>query len=344
MTSSLLAPAYDVALGDKRWTTQALDVAVTLQTAPLLDHARIVFPAAAPVDVGPDDPVVIALDAGAGDGPVAAFTGKVTAVGRGIRSTTIECSDAGADLAAYRPATTFEQSSASSVIEALCSDVGVEPGAVDAGPTLTAYVADPGRSALDHILRLAGWSGALVTVDGEGRLTTRVLDGSQPDVAIRYGREVIAMSQRKVATPITSYVVVGEAGASSASPPDSARPTSDFFAGDRPEGPGAGSRWTFEPAFRTPDDAAVAGAAQSRTATSTSHRTTLEAWLLPAVRAGSVVRIDDLPDGLSGGPHWVERVSHRLGPNGATTTAHMAEGGEAFDPMALLMGALGGLL
>jgi hypothetical protein len=343
MTSSLLTPAYDIVLGDKRWTEQAVDVTVTLQAAPLLDHARITFPSAAPVDAGPDDPVVISLDGGAGDGLVTVLTGKVRAVTRGMQWTIVECTDAGTELANYRPATTFEQASAASVVEALCGDVDVDLGAIDTGPNLNAYVADPSRSALDHVVRLAGWTGALVSIDGDGRLTTRVIDATQPDLALRYGREVVRLDQRKVATPITTYVVAGEAGASSASPPDAARPTSDFFAGDRPEGPGAGSRWSYEPAFRTPDDAAVAGAALGRLATSTSHRTTLQAWLLPAIRPGSIVRIDDLPAGLSGGPHWVDRATHRLGPGGATTTARMAEGGDAFDPMALLAGVLGAL-
>lgn len=347
MSSSLLAPAYAITLGDKRWTTQALDVMISLDAAPLIDRVRITFPAAAPVDVAPDDPVAIELDGGSGDGPLAVLTGTVRAVARGLRSITVECVDAGAVLAAYRPAATFEQTSAASVVKALCGDVGVDVGAVDAGPNLTAYVAEPGRSALDHIARLASWGGALASVDGDGRVTTRVIDGSQPDVALRHDREVLQLSQRKVAAPIASYVVAGEAGASSESPPDAARPTSDFFAGDRPDGPGAGSRWSFEPVFRTPDSAAVAGAALSRAATSTRHRTKLDAWLLPALRPGTVVRIDNLPDGLAGGPHWVERVTHRLGPNGATTHARLAEGGPAFDPMALLgslVGAVGSLL
>ena len=214
---------------------------------------------------------------------------------------------------------------------ALCADVGVDVGPVDTGPTLTAYVADPTRSALDHIARLAAWSGALASIDGDGRVTTRVVDGAQPDVALRHDREVLRISQRTVAGA-TTYVVAGEAGAGSAAPPDAARPTSDFFAGDRPDGPGVGTRWSFEPALRTPDAAAVAGAPRGRTAGSLRHRTTLDAWLVPALRPGTVVRLDELPDGLAAGPRWVDRVVHRVGPGGATTSARLAEAGAAFDP------------
>ena len=196
---------------------------------------------------------------------------------------------------------------------ALCADVGVDVGPVDTGPTLTAYVADPTRSALDHIARLAAWSGALASIDGDGRVTTRVVDGAQPDVALRHDREVLRISQRTVAGRQRPTSSPARRAPASAAPPDAARPTSDFFAGDRPDGPGVGTRWSFEPALRTPDAAAVAGAARGRTAGSLRHRTTLDAWLVPALRPGTVVRLDELPDGLAAGPHWVERVVHRVG-------------------------------
>ena len=166
-------------------------------------------------------------------------------------------------------------------------------------------------------------------------------------MALRHDREVLGISQRKVGPLVSAYVVAGEAGASSESPPDAARPTSDFFAGDRPDGPGVGNRWSFEPAFRTADAAAVAGAAQQRVAQSARHRTVLDTWLLPAVRPGTVVRLDELPSGLAAGPHWVERVTHSIGPRGATSRILLAEGGPAFDPLAMLAslaGALGSLL
>ena len=347
MASSVLAPAYTVTLGNQRWTTQALDVTIVLDAAPGLDRAVVTFPAAAPVSAAPNDSATFELAAGTGDDPVPVLTGTVRAVTRADRTITVECADAGAVLAAYRPGTSFEQTSAASVVRALCDDVGVDVGPVDTGPSLTAYVADPTRSAFDHIARLASWSGALASVDGDGRLTTRVVDGVQPDLALRHDRELLRISQRKVAAPVAEFVVAGEAGASSASPPDAARPTSDFFAGDRPDGPGPTVRWSFEPALRTPEAAAVAGAALRRTATSRRHRTTLDAWLVPALRPGMVVRLDELPDGLAAGPHWVERVVHRVGPGGATTSAHLAEAGAAFDPLALLgslAGALGSLL
>lgn len=343
--SSVLTPTYSVTLGNQRWTTQALDVTVVLGAAPQLDRATITLPSAAPAAAAPDDAVHVELDGG--DGAVAVFAGTVRAVVRHERTIVVECGDAGASLAAYRPATSFEQTSAASVVRALCADVGVDTGALDSGPTLAAYVADPTRSALDHICRLAAWSGALAWVEGDGRLSTRVVDGSQPELALRHDREVVQVRQRRLGASNPSYVVTGESGAASAAPPDAARPTSDFFAGDRPDGPGVGSRWIFEPALRTPEAATLAAAALARAAGSARLRTTLDAWLVPALRVGTVVRLDELPDGLVPGPHWVERVVHRIGPRGATTRASLCEAGPALDPSALLgalAGAVGSLL
>jgi hypothetical protein len=342
-SASVLAPAYGVTLGDQLWTSQAVELVVELEAAPLINVARVAFPTSAPLAATLGDAAVIALDGGAGDGSVTVLTGVVRAVTRGLDTTIVECIDAGALLAALRPASTFEQATAASVIGALCADAGVDVGELDPGPTMAAYVADPARSALDHIARLTAWSGALAGVEGNGELATRVVDGAQADLALRYGREIVSLRQRRVAVPVRSQVVAGDPRASSPAPPEASRPTSDFFAGDRPAGPGPGSRWTFEPALRTPESASIASAARQRSATSTQLRTMLHAWLLPALRPGTVVRLDDFPDEVGGGLHWVERVTHRVGPAGSTTTARLAEAGPAFDPMALLASAAGAI-
>jgi hypothetical protein len=341
-SSAVLTPAYNVTLGNQRWTTQATALTVVLNAAPAVSLANVAFPSAAPVSAQPGDPAIIELDGG--EGAVAVLTGTVRGLTHTGRAIVVECGDAGITLANYRPAISFDQTSAASVIRTLCDDVGVDTGAVDSGPNLTCYVADPTRSALDHIRRLADFSGALAIVDGDGRLTTKVIDGVQPDLALRHDREVLGIVQRLVSDPIAAHVVAGEAGASATSPPEAARPTSDFFAGERPKGPGADSRWTYEPVLRTPDSAAVAGAARARLAAAVRRRTDLRTWLVPGLRPGAVVRLDELPEGLTAGPHWVQRVVHRVGPGGATSESRLAEAGPAFDPTALLVGAIGGLL
>jgi hypothetical protein len=69
----------------------------------------------------------------------------------------------------------------------------------------------------------------------------------------------------------------------------------------------------------------------------------LDAFLLPKLRPGAVIEIEDLPGGIGAGPYWIEHVRHRFGRNGATSSARLMQGGDAFDPLALL-GSLGGSL
>src|SRR5207244_5585103 len=125
---------------------------------------------------------------------------------------------------------------AGTVIRALAGDAGVDVGDVDDGVPLAFYVADPARTALDHAARLAGWSAALVRVDADGRLVATAVGATQPDVALRYGREVLGLAQTDRAADVDAFTVAGEAGAGSTGAPEALRPVADFFAGNRPGG------------------------------------------------------------------------------------------------------------
>lgn len=341
-----LEPAYELTVGNQRWTAQAVTIVLELAPAPSLNVLTVGFPARAPLDAGPDDDVSLVLDGG--EGAETVFTGTVESIARTDRTITLRALDGGGALAAFRPAVTFEQATAGSVIQGLCDDAGVATGSIEDGPTLTYYAADPSRTALDHVARVAGWGGATAVVDGDGHLSSRVVDGSQPELALRFGREPVALRQQRSASRTQAFTVAGEAGASTPSAPEAVRPTTDFFAGDRPEGPSASVRWSFEPALRTPEVAATAGAAQGRLYASARHRSDLTAWLLPVLRPGTVLSFEDVPDGLARGPFWVERVRHSLHPaDGGVTRARLSEGGESFGPGSLLAGlagAIGGLL
>jgi hypothetical protein len=344
MATSLLAPAYDLTLATQRWTTQATSVTVELEPVPLLDVVRVALPPAAPVEAQVGDPMVLSLDAG--DGAVPVFHGRITRLERRADATLVRGLDAGGQLAALRPSITFETATVGSIVRALCDEVGVGLGQVDDGSTLVYYAADPRRTALDHLGRLAAWCGALASVDGEGRLQLRVVDAAEPEVALRFGRELVAIQQAAVLDPAVADVVAGESGTGDASAPEALRPTTDFFAGDRPDGPSADHRWTFEPALRTTGAAAVAGAARARAARSTRGAASFDARLLPALRPGTVLEVQDLPSGLTRGPFWVEGVRHRIDASGATTRVRLGGGGDRFDPSSLLgslAGAIGGL-
>jgi prophage tail gpP-like protein len=337
VTSSLLAPTYALTIGSQQWTEQLLALDVRLEAAPLIDLLSARLPAAAPLDAAIGDPVVLQLDG------TDVFTGQVDAIRRDPTVVQVTALDAGGTLATFRPAATYEQATVATVISALCGDVGVDTGDLEDGPSLAFYAADPGRSALEHVARLAGWAGALARVSADGRLEATVVSGADPDLALRYGRELIDLDGTETSTRIESFVVAGEAGAGTASAPESLRPKRDFFGGSRPDGPNATAQWSFEPALRTSSGAQTASAARHRLYKSTRRRATLTATLLPDLRPGSVVEIQDAPDGLPAGPLWADKVQHRLTHDGAITRARLWGGGDAFDPTGLL-GSLAGAL
>lgn len=342
MTTSTLTPTYELTVGSQRWTEQVIAVRVELDPAPMTNRLRAALPAAAPFDAVPGDQVTLRLDGGEGSVPV--FTGELDAVRRGVGEIVVRAVDAGAGLDRFRPAVTFEQVSASSVIRSLCDEIGVTTAHLDEGVSLAYYAADPSRSALGHIARVAAWGGALVNVTADGAVESRVVDGTQPERALRYGRELVSLEQASRWDSLASIVVAGESGAGDHSDPKALRPVTDFFAGNRPDGPSAAHRWSFEPALRTTGAAATAGAARGRDHRARSGRGALRAFLVPGIRPGAVLDIQDVPDGLARGPFVVDRVTHRLELAGATTSARLAKGGEAFDPLALLGSLAGGLL
>jgi hypothetical protein len=208
------------------------------------------------------------------------------------------------------------------MIKTLCGDVGAATGRVDDGVPLVYYAADPGRTALEHVARLAGWSGTLARFGADGKLEATVV-GATPDVALRNGREVLRFEANQAAAPLQGFVVAGEAGAGSASAPEAQRPTTDFFGGSRPPGPSAEQVWRWEPALRTAAAARTAGAALDRRYDATRKGATIQTLLAPALRPGTVLEVQDLPDGMDGGALWADRVTHRLSAGTASTTARV---------------------
>jgi hypothetical protein len=343
--TSLLAPAYELTLGSQRWTQQIVRLELSLAAAPTVDALTARLPADAPLKAEPGDPVALTLDSG--EASQAVFAGSVAAVERRLDGTLVTALDAGGDLASYRPATTYERVTAGGVVRYLCGDAGVEFGDVADGVSLVYYTADPARTAFDHVARLCGWSGAMARVSADNRLESIVVDATQADLALKYGREIHALENRRLSAPLTSFTVAGESGVGDTSSPDALRPSIDFFAGQRPDGPSLAARWRSEPALRTATAAGTAGAALQRAYQSGRERGRLTAFLQPKLRPGTVVEVQALPDGLPNGPLWLYRVQHVLARGGAVTRAWFCKGGDSFDPSALLgslLSAAGGLL
>jgi len=333
-----LRPAYTLTMADQKWTS-LLSLDVRLAAAPLTGSLTARLPAQAPLRAEPGDPVTLELDSG--DGAASVFTGTVASVRREPNRSTVHAVDAAGALARLRSATTYEQVKAGTVIRDLAGEAGVEVGDVDDGVALAWYAADPTRTGLDHVARLSSWSGALARIDADGRLVATPVAATQADLALRYGRELLAVEQTTRSRPVEGFTYAGEAGAGSTDSPDALRPTSDFFAGNRPDGPDETHRWAFEPALRTTDAAGSASAAAQWRYAAGAQIGSFTAFLQPTLRPGTVVEIADLPDPMVGDPVWLDRIHHRVDADTALTTARMHAGGPASSD---LLGALGGAL
>ena len=337
--TSMLTPSYTVRTGSQEWTKQVVYVRVSLDAGPRVDSASIVFPAVAPLDAAPGDDVVLSLDSGEQDDTV--FTGVVDRIRRTPSLIVVTAINAGGVLARTRPAVTFEHITAGDVVRQLCSEASVDPGDIDAGVSMPYYVADPDRTAWQHVTRVAAWSGAIVTVSSDNKVDATVVDAQQADLALRYGREILDFSFDEDDTYVDTFATAGETGVGDAADAGALRLTSDFFGGNRPSGPGPRSSWRSVPALRTADAAASAAAARQRLYTSTRACGRVSAFLQPTIRPGSIIELHDMPSGIPLQPMWVRRVEHMLSADGATTRIDVAKGGDSFDPTALL-GSLGG--
>lgn len=345
--TSLLQPGYTLNLGSQQWTKQLLRIDLKLEAAPLLDVLAVRLPAVAPISASIGDPVELTLASGEKEAKV--FTGVIDGIRRGFDVIWVSALNAGAELARFRPSATYAQITAGNVLRSLCGDVGVATGNVVDGVSLAFYAADPARTALEHIARVCAWSGAMARVSSTNQVESVIVNAKQADVALKYGREIFDTRQWKLTSKIDSFVVAGESGASSTSAPEALRPTTDFFAGNRPAGRSATTRTAAEPALRTASAAGTAGAALKRAYDSSREAGRMEAFLQPDLRPGTIVQIQDLPDGLPAGPLWIYSVRHTIGAEGAgaATRAYFHKGGDEFDPTSLLgslIGAIGSLL
>lgn len=341
--TSLLRPSYSLQLGTQLWKQQALQMQLTIAPSPSIDVLMVKFPATAPLEAGIGDAVELTLNNGEAEEKV--FTGIVQAIRRGFSVMEVKAINASGVLSQYYPAVTCENVTTATVVRNLCLDAGVSTGTLATGSEMASYVADPTHTAWEHIHRVCAWSGALVSVSAENEVQSKVVNATQADVALRYGRELMAFSRTRKAARIETFVIAGESGVGTTSSPDAHRPVTDFFAGNRPDPPSPTVTWTWLPALRTTSAAAMAGAAYKRSYGLRADRGAFTAFLQPKLRPGIVLEMQDLPAGLGDGLVWINSVRHLISSRCALTRAEYFKGGDSLDPLALLgslAGALGG--
>ena len=117
---TLLQPSYELILGSQQWTKQVLAIELRLHAAPLLDVLEARLPARAALSAVVGDDVKLTLG---GETSAAVFTGRIASIRRFFSDIVVTALDAGGELARYRPAVTYEQATAATVVRNLCGDV-----------------------------------------------------------------------------------------------------------------------------------------------------------------------------------------------------------------------------
>jgi hypothetical protein len=338
-----LAPAANVTLGTLGYATHAIAITVELRALPGVNACAVTLPGGVRLDAAPGDPATVELDGG--EGVETVLTGTVRSLSAGVQSTRVVAADATVDLAALRPATSYEGQDAAAVIRALASDAGIDAGRLDVDLDLALYVADQARTAAQHVAGLAELAGALATVGGDGALNVAPA-ASSADIALKFGRELLAVAVDDRSAPAAAPVPVGFGPAGTPSAPGVLRHTNDPLPSGA-AGPGAAAVRLPSALLRTPATATSAGQALGKRQAALAKRLRGRAFLLPKLRPGAVLEIQEAPDRLAGGPWLVTAVVHRLAPrSGGTTTfeARAAGGGAAGDLLSAGLAAVGGLL
>ncbi len=334
-----LALAIDARFGNKRYESHVSALVVDLGLLPGVNSVIARLPRAVPVDAAPGDPADLTLDNGEEEALV--LTGLTRSVARGLAETQVTAVDAGAALAATRPAASYSGQSAGDIISGLAGEAGLDMGrSTLGGERFESYVATQGRTGAEHVARLALYGGGIAMVEADGSLAAVAYPEPPASRALRYGREILAYQVTDTA-PGASTVPIG-AGVGPAGDPRALIPSTEAISGGAPE-PSATVRWRPEGALRSQGAQRAAAEAADSAHGASGQKLTATCWLLPALRPGKLVEVQDLPDGISGGPWLVTHVRHRVGPMGATTRFD-AVSGEGGGLLAGLLGALGGLL
>jgi len=302
-----LTPALSATFGNLRYDTQAVACSACLDLLPRGSSFRLLLPAGVRFEAVAGDDAELTLDGG--EGAATVLRGTVRHVRRTVDGIEVEAADAGAALAAYRPSASFDKPTAAQVIRKLAADSAVDIGRIEVDLDLPAYIAHPGRQAAEHVAALALLGGAYACTGDDGRLQVLPLPEGPADSALRYGRELLHYEVAVENPPSPQRWAIGAGPAGSASAPDALRPTPDALpASAAAGGPGVWRQPT--PLLRTARAADTASQALSSAASAT--RLVAEGFLMPALRPGQVIEVQDLPDGLSGGPWFLTRVEHEL--------------------------------
>ena len=175
------------------------------------------------------------------------------------------------DLASYRPSATLDGQDAKSVVNKLTSDVSLSTGSVDIDLDLAVYVAHPGRTAAEHIAKLAELSGGMAYLDGDGSINVKQKPSGPADSGLKYGREVISYETRSASGLSPQRFAMGFGPAGSGGADDALRPSVDAIPGSASDG-GVGVWRVPTPLLRVPSSATTASGALQGIAAAQAER------------------------------------------------------------------------
>ncbi|MFC0533290.1 hypothetical protein [Phytohabitans kaempferiae] len=325
----MLTLGHTLVMGDREYTSHVVRLRVERSVAPGVGRlrARLPFVGDLPAAVGDD----VRLDLDSGESAATVFTGQVIGLRHTPGGVDVLAGDASWALAQLRPATTYEGQTAGAVVRALAGDAGASVGALDDGPTLPAYLADGAATGWEHVARLAAWAGADAFVTADGKVTSVGREPVAADVALRWGREVLAVRATEAGVPASAVALAGEGPGPADDRPGAFR----FTTGGAPPAPPAAVR--YRPGLRASDVAADASTAWVTREATRRRPVELETFLLPALGPGDVLEIQDAPVPVP--LLQVRRVEHRVDAAGGRSRVVARAGADAD-----LLGQLGGLL
>jgi len=339
----MLAPRVQLQLGDLLYDSHAVSLRLRRGLAPIVDRLEVTLPRDVRFEASGGDDVVLELDGGEGQEKV--FTGRVSAISKGLKGIRVTAHNGALELGRFRPTVSIESSSVGDIVRALASEAGVELGSVEDGPKIALYVADGRASAFEEIARLAAFVDAIASFDRQGKLHVEPFgtSGHGGELAWLYGRELIEVEVERTHADASSMTLVGE-GAGEAGSTSALWPIADFYGGSAPEA-GVDARRKAAPELHSVDDAKAASAAWMQRRARAEIRIRARAWLVPAVAPGTRIELQELPEAVDASALIVRQLVHVVDPQaGAYTEIWGTEEVAAPGLLGQLLGAAGGLL
>jgi hypothetical protein len=334
-----LVTGASLTLDRLQYTVQLRSVTAELAVLPGVNSAEVLIVAGVQVDATPGTEASLDLDGG--DGSATVLTGHVAHVERTATGTLVRIADAGAELAAVRPHETYNGLTGTQLIAKLAGLAGVDVGLVVATNQTAAYVADPRRTAAEHVAAVVRRAGGVAAIDGAGQLTVQPWPVGLPTAALRLDREFVRIATTAYA-PGHEYAAVGGGGSGVALAPDAWLLNTDpVTSADDPD---PSRTWFADPVLRTALDVEAAQRAEAGRRGSDTLRLAAECWLLPARRPGEVVQLQQTTSDDQAGPWLLTGVRHELGWGHAWTVLTGVSGGDPGGLLGSLAGAIGGLL